>query len=263
MPDVSSDKKPINTLAAGGLWLVAACVGLGAAAAFEYHWPPTKVAGPPTLEQALVEFDQDDMAAAARAFRTLAGQGDANAAYWYGHALEAGLGVPPDPKAALAEYRRAWAGGSPAAARRLGELDISGNLGPPDFDEGRNLLIQAARRGDIRAALDLGRVLRNGIGGPADPAGAYAWLEVASLGGNAEARIERDRLLPKLTQDQQAQAAAEVASLQSATAHADSVKGETSETAGPDHSGPKKIGAEGGSGKAEPARTISAPPAKA
>jgi TPR repeat protein len=250
-------------MTAGSLWLLAACAGLGAAAAFEYHWPPGTVAiQQPTLKQAMSEFDRDDMTAAAQAFRTLADQGNASAAYWYGHALENGFGVPADPKMALAEYRRAWAGGSAAAARRLGELDINGNLVPPNFAEGRTLLIQAAQRGDIRAALDLGRVLRNGIGGPADPVGAYAWLEVASLGGNAEARLERDKLLPTLTQDQQVRAAAEVASLQSATAHAASVKGETSETTGPDNSGPAKIGPQGGTGKADPVKTISSPPAK-
>jgi TPR repeat protein len=87
-------------------------------------------------------------------------------------------------------------------------------------------LIQPAQQSDIRATLDLGRVLRNGIGGPADPVGACAWLDVASLGGNAEARIERHKLIPILTQDKQARAAAEVAFLPSATARCGRERGD-------------------------------------
>ena len=92
------------------------------------------------------------------------------------------------------------------ADARLGELYLSGNAIPPNFVEARSYLTTAAKRGNPRAALDLGRMLEQGIGSPADPVGAYAWLEVSSLGGNAQARAERDHLLPALSPAQQAEA---------------------------------------------------------
>jgi TPR repeat protein len=159
-----------------------------------------------TLAQAVDEFDAGHLAPATAAFRSLANRGDVHAAYWYGHALDLGLGTPVDTKAAIVQYKKAAAGGVVQADARLGELYLSGNAIPPNFVEARSYLTTGAKRGNARAALDLGRMLEQGIGGPADPVGAYAWLEVASLGGNAQARTERDHLLPALSPAQQAEA---------------------------------------------------------
>jgi TPR repeat protein len=158
------------------------------------------------LHQAVSVFDAGNLNAATAAFRTLANKGNPHAAYWYGHALDLGLGTPADVKAAIVQYQKAWAGGVTQAGTRLGELYLKGNAIPPDFAKARSYLTNAARRGDARAALDLGGMLRDGIGGPADPVSAYAWLEVASLRGNAQAQVERNRLLPTLTPAQQAAA---------------------------------------------------------
>jgi TPR repeat protein len=87
----------------------------------------------------------------------------------------------------------------------------------PDFAKARAYLTDAAKHGDARAALDLGRVLQQGIGGPADPAAAYAWLEVAALRGSTPARVERDRLLTTMAPVQQAAGSQEASVLQQAT----------------------------------------------
>ncbi len=218
MPSRTPNKTSTNTMTVGSLWLMVAVVALSSAAALAYRWPAQPSAQVPTMRQALYDFDDNDLPTAAAAFRALADRGDARAEFWYGHALEHGLGLPADPKLALAEYRKAWAGGDAAAGRRLGELDMDGNLGAPDFAHGRALLTEAAGKGDARAALDLGDALRSGIGGPVDRVGAYAWLEIASLGGNAEARVERNQLLPSLSQDQQAAASQQVKAWQDAHA---------------------------------------------
>jgi len=162
------------------------------------------------LQQAVAYFDTGHLTAATIAFRTLANAGDPHAAYWYGHALERGLGTPVNVKAAMAEYARASSGAVMQADTRLGELYLDGNAIPPDFAQARSYLTEAAKGGDARAALDLGRIQREGIGGPADPVAAYAWLEVASLAGNAQAQQERDRLLPTLSPAQQAEAIQEI-----------------------------------------------------
>lgn len=158
------------------------------------------------LQQAVSEFDTGHLTAATAAFRTLAKAGDPHAAYWYGHALDLGLGTPVDVAAAIKQYEKAWAGGVIQAGTRLGEIYLTGNAVPQQFTKARSYLTQAARRGDARAAFDLAHMLQAGIGAPADPVAAYAWLEVASLRGDAQARAERDRLLPALTPAQQAQA---------------------------------------------------------
>lgn len=158
------------------------------------------------LKQAVSDFDTGNLTTATSAFRSLANKGDPHAAYWYGHALDLGLGTPADIKAAITQYQKAWAGGVTQAGTRLGELYLDGNAIPPNFAMARTYLTEAARRGDARAARDLGGMLRDGIGGPADPVSAYAWLEVASLRGNAQAQVERNRLLPTLSPAQQAAA---------------------------------------------------------
>jgi TPR repeat protein len=159
-----------------------------------------------TLQQALYAFDTGHLAPATQAFQALADRGDPHAAFWYGHALDYGLGVPVDTKAAVKQYEKAAAGGVIQADARLGELYLDGNRVLPDFSKARSYLTVAAKAGNAPAAIDLARMLKQGIGSAADPVGAYAWLEVASLERNALARSERDRLLPSLSPAQQAQA---------------------------------------------------------
>jgi len=198
-------------------YLTAGCIGLIAAGLVgtRLH-PPTAVAAS-SLQQARAEFDAGDLPAAASAFKTLADKGDPQAAYWYGYALNEGLGVPVDAREAIAQYDKAWSGGVTQAGTRLGEIYLNGNLIPPQFGKARSYLTDAAQRGDAGAALDLGHMLRAGIGGPADPVKAYAWLEMAALKGNGEARVERNQLLATLSPQQQDAAAQQAASLQAQT----------------------------------------------
>jgi TPR repeat protein len=86
----------------------------------------------------------------------LADAGDPHAAYWYGHALDRGLGTPVDVKAAMTQYAKASAGGVTQAGTRLGELYLDGNAVPPDFAKARSYLTEAAPHGSgankLRAA---------------------------------------------------------------------------------------------------------------
>lgn len=173
---------------------------------------------PASLQNAIAEFDSNRLAPAAAAFRTLADKGDPTAAFWYGHALERGLGTHEDVTAAIAQYQKALAGGVTRAATSLGELYLNGNAVPPDFAKARAYLTVAAKRGDSHAALDLGRMLSQGIGAPADRVAAYAWFEVAALDGNAAARQARNQLLTDLSPAQQAEAVQQATALRSAPA---------------------------------------------
>jgi TPR repeat protein len=207
MAEFARNNNPEPTHGSAG-WLVLCTVGLAAAGILGHalYGMSEQVPRFTGLQQAMYEFDTGRLAPAAEAFRRLADAGNADAAYWYGHALERGLGTPADAKAAVTQFTKAWSGGVTAAATQLGELYLNGNEVVPDFAKARSYLTDAADRGDARAALDLARMLREGIGGPADPVRAYAWLEIAALHGSAEARIERNRLLPTLSAAQQAEA---------------------------------------------------------
>ena len=167
------------------------------------RWEKSVPARAGNLRQARTDFDTGRLTAATAEFRILAAAGNPRAAYWYGHALDLGLGTPVNTKAAIAQYEKAWAGGVAQAGTRLGELYLDGNAVPPKFVKARGYLTAAAKLGNARAALDLGRMLKEGIGGPADPVAAYAWLEVASLRGDAKAEAERDQVLATLSPAQQ------------------------------------------------------------
>jgi TPR repeat protein len=199
-------------------YIAAGAIGLASVGLMGRPWQPPAAAPAKSLQQAISSFDAGHLTPAAAAFKTMADAGNPHAAYWYGHTLDRGLGIPPDPKAAIAQYTKASAGGVVQATTRLGELYLDGNVVPPDFAKARTYLTAAANAGDARAALDLGRVLQQGIGGPADPVAAYAWLEVAALRGSAPARVERDRLLATLTPAEQVAGSQQASALQRATA---------------------------------------------
>jgi TPR repeat protein len=206
MANTFQDRKPTPARWTVLSYVAIGLLGLTYAGLVGRTWHIPAHEGNMTLAQALDDFHAGHLAPATAAFRNLANQGDAHAAYWYGHALDFGLGTPVHTKAAIVQYKKAAGGGVVLADARLGELYLSGNAVPPNFVEARSYLTTAAKLGNARAALDLGRMLEQGIGAPADPVEAYAWLEVASLGGSSQARIERDHLLPALSSAQQAEA---------------------------------------------------------
>jgi TPR repeat protein len=214
MSNILQNRKPsmghrlaLPYIAAAGI------IGMAYAGLLEQTWHTAAPTPPMSLQQAITDFDTGHLTVATAAFRTLANAGDNHAAYWYGHALDRGLGTPADANAAITQYLKASAAGDTQAGTRLGELYLDGNTAPQDFVKARSYLTAAAERGNARAALDLGHMLREGIGGPADPVSAYAWLEVASLRGNAQAQHERNRLLPRLLPAQQAQAIQQVSKI--------------------------------------------------
>jgi TPR repeat protein len=206
MANILQGRKPATGHGLALPYLAAGLLGLAGAGLLGRTWHTPTPRPAMNLQQAVSDFDTGHLTAATTAFRTLANAGNPRAAYWYGHALDRGLGTPVDVKAAMTQYAKASAGGVTQAGTRLGELYLDGNAVPPDFVKARFYLTEAARHGNARAALDLGRMQREGIGGPADPVAAYAWLEVASLRGNTQAQQQRDRLLPTLSPAQQAEA---------------------------------------------------------
>ena len=65
---------------------------------------------------------------------------------------------------------------------------------------------KAAREGDARAMLALGRAYVKGLGVPQDYVEAHRWLNLAAAQGDADAVGERDALAEKMTTEEQAEA---------------------------------------------------------
>jgi hypothetical protein len=85
-------------------YIAAGMIGLASAGLIGRTWQPAAPAPAASLPQAISNFDAGALTPAAAAFKTMADAGNPHAAYWYGHALDRGLGIPADPKAAIAQY---------------------------------------------------------------------------------------------------------------------------------------------------------------
>jgi TPR repeat protein len=157
------------------------------------------------LELAEHAFQIGDNQTALKLFGELANKNNPNAEYWLGHMNEIGLGIPRDATKAIELYKKAADQNVVAAEARLGELYLNGDLVTPDFGQAKSYLERAAYHADSRSAMLLGQMYRVGIGTAVDQKQAYAWSEVASLGGNEFAARERDSSLHDLDiSDQQA-----------------------------------------------------------
>lgn len=100
--------------------------------------------------------------------KTLAEQGDAEAAYALGQRLEAGEGIVQDLPGAFYWYEQAAQGGVEAAKQAWGELD---DLATPDADE----MFARAITGDAYAMLELGDLYARGYHVPQDSRKAQHW----------------------------------------------------------------------------------------
>lgn len=128
-----------------------------------------------------------DLAAYARACRKAAGIGSAAAWRSLGELHLQGRGMPADPEAALAAFRKAAEAGDEAAAGRLGMVLADR---PDGEEEARLWLERAAGNGDAGAGRRLGELLwRAG-----DPA-ALPWMRAAAGAGDMESACRLGEML--------------------------------------------------------------------
>lgn len=80
------------------------------------------------------------------------------------------------------------------ALKRAREL-LSGKPNARALAEARALLRLAAQDGNAEAALELGRLLESGLGGPVDRKGAFEAYKLAAEGGSAPAQLKVGQLL--------------------------------------------------------------------
>lgn len=111
---------------------------------------------------------------------TLAEAGDAVAQNLVGTLTQFGVGVPPNPEAALGWYERAAAQGNPEAQLNLGSMYMDGIGTQQDFSRGVELLKLSADQGLPLAIARLGHAHVMGQGVPMNRREGIRMLEEAS-----------------------------------------------------------------------------------
>ena len=191
------------------------------------------------LEAVKTAFEDGRYEEALPALRELAEQGRGDAQYLLAVAYRDGLGVPEDPEIATTWFRRCAETGRTPCQYELGVAFLNGRGVDISRDESRKWLEKAAAAGhpeasaalasiylsegnaakarhslrnasdagNMAAAVELGKLLENGIGGPADraaaadlyrsagqqgePEGVYRWALLEADGPEARAEVMR------------------------------------------------------------------------
>jgi TPR repeat protein len=151
--------------------------------------------------------------------RAVISGGNADAEFSLALMYERGLGGPRDEADAMALYRISAAQNSVQALVKLGEHSLNSAITPQGTAEGMAYLEKAARLGSSDAQLDLGMLLKSGLGGRQDLPAAYRWYTVALGSRHLNPRqrgyfpAKRDELGRQLTSEQRAEADRSAAAL--------------------------------------------------
>ena len=138
--------------------------------------------------------------------RQWAEQGDPEAQLRLGGLYEYGARVPEDDAEAVKWYRRAAEQGEALAQLNLGLMYALGEGVPEDDAEAVKWYRKAAEQGNAMAQTNLGFMYGKGEGVLEDYVRAYAWYNLAAAQGNETARENKDKLRPRMTAEQVAEA---------------------------------------------------------
>lgn len=147
-----------------------------------------------------------DYAAALKAFKPLAEQGNAAAQVNLGNLYMKGLGVEQNYPLALDWYRRAAEQGERMAQSKLGILYYHGLGTGKDPAEAARWFEKAAGQGVTAAQAILGSLYAAGDGVPQDLARAYYWYTLAEEQGDPEGAKGRKSLEEDMTPGQKDEA---------------------------------------------------------
>ncbi len=158
----------------------------------------TAPASAQSVREGIEAWQKGDHDAAVAAWRPLTAKGDADAAFNLGQAYRLGKGVPIDLAQAQGLFEQ---------AARKGHVDAAVNLGILLFQNGNRIsgmrwLKRAAEASEARAMLLYGTALYNGDGVTADPVTAYAFVSRAAAQGLPPAKATLADLDEVMTLDQ-------------------------------------------------------------
>ncbi|MDF3031080.1 MAG: sel1 repeat family protein [Moraxellaceae bacterium] len=146
------------------------------------------LAGAADLAAANRHLEAREYAAAERAYRELAQQGEAGAFYGLGVLYANGFGVKQDMAAAHHWFEKAAQGGHPDAMVKTGMGYVTG-IGPAqNVEKGLPWLRKAAERGSPEGQFLLAIIEAKGVAGPPDMARVRALLEQSAVQGHAQAQ---------------------------------------------------------------------------
>ncbi len=152
-------------------------------------------------------------AEAAKLFKPLAEQGNAEAQYFLGVIYGNGHGVPQDYKEAVKWYRLAAEQGDTRSQQQLGAIYSLGSMVPQvplDYQEAVKWYRLGAEQGDATAQSFLGLMYKIGHGVPQDYVLAHMWENVAAANADASNSqhivVYRDDIATHMTPEQIAEA---------------------------------------------------------
>ena len=138
--------------------------------------------------------------------RTAAEQNDATAQYFLGQMYRKGEGVDKNAGEALRWYRKAAEQGNAPAQYNLGWMYDAGEGVAQDVSEAVKWYRKAAENGDKYAPFNLGVMYYTGSVVPKDPVNTHFWFDIAILNGNEKGAKWRNKIAPKMSPEQIAEA---------------------------------------------------------
>jgi TPR repeat protein len=151
------------------------------------------------LEAGVDAVARRDFAAAFKAFKPLAAEGDVAAQVNLGNLYMKGFGVKQNYGEAARWYRNAAEKDEPMAQSKLGILYYYGLGVPQDYAEAGRWFIKAADRGDRGAQTVLASLYALGEGLPRDYVKAYYWYTLAAEQGSEDALAGRSSIADEMT----------------------------------------------------------------
>jgi len=137
------------------------------------------------LESAKQLLQESRFSEAFPLFRSAAGNGDPEAAYYLGQSYYNGWGVPQNYAASLPWFEKAATAGSSEAMRSLGFMYEQGLGVSQDYRKARELFEKGAAAGNAGAMSNLGFMYEKALGVPRSYVEAKQWYEKGAAGGDA------------------------------------------------------------------------------
>jgi len=161
-----------------------------------------------TYKDADAAYKKGDYATALRGLRLLADEGNADAQYRLARMYESGEGVPKNPAAARAWYRKAAEQGRADAQQLMGFIYDDGMGVPQDHEAAVSWFRRAADQGDSVSQYTLAQKYILGEGVARDVVQAHKWLSLAATDAKMAvvAAKSRDSLVREMAPAQVAEA---------------------------------------------------------
>jgi len=151
------------------------------------------------FEEGVSAYELGNYKNALKEFVLLAQKGDAKALYNIGFMVEAGHGVPANPKLALRWYQRAYERKNQNAPFNMALIYYNGTGGEQDYKLALDWYKKAAALGNGAALINIGQMYFFGKGVKKNKIKAYVWYTLAAHRGMRKALRNRDIVARKLT----------------------------------------------------------------